>query len=533
MVKTKKPAGKTIKRNAVASSSSSPKQQRAGRQKELVVHNSENEPIPEPLSVHPAQLRREQMEREAQAQRQPPRLRPDWKGGFLDDIEYKWQAELFDWKMSKNSDRKDGFMCEKEISIEDFKPFGLVQKFEALGWEAALKCYDGETGKVCMDAIQEWVGRLEMDPGTKPPETMKLTGWVGEVKVIMSFETLNEIAKFDSKEGRYTFPKEVELYHPEKNKKWDTMLKDVFEPGKGKEKKMKKEELKLPLRLLLTFVQQNVMPRRSDRAGIRDSDIPILHCLMKGKPKISYRYLVMMNIWTSRNYREKQLIPHYRLITALLKKYGAITGTSKFFMLPKGHAPFILEKLGPYGWEYVKTDRYHKLKNVGRKWRGLRPDARMLLAGEEDEANSGESVMGESDGEDAEEVAMGANVGTSSGMHDVEDVSEFVERERHEDWSSWPDFAQVLYDKLTRLGEQQKRDRDRNELWHRVHAYNEQKEINDRYLDDKRRRLNGDASVGEPPLHHSAWLDPEQDAPPEGYLDMMKGVFGDPKPPHH
>ncbi|KAM0002821.1 hypothetical protein Hdeb2414_s0005g00156311 [Helianthus debilis subsp. tardiflorus] len=347
-----------------------------------------------------------------------------------------------------------------------------------------------------MDAIQEWVGRLQMDPGTKPPKTMTLTGWVGEVKVIMSFETLNEIAKFDSKEGRYTFPKEVELYHPEKNKKWDTMLKDVFEPGKGKEKKMKKEELKLPLRLLLTFVQQNVMPRRSDRA-------------------------------------EKQLIPHCRLITALLKKYGAITGTSKFFMLPKGHAPFILEILGPYGWEYVKTDRYHKLKNAGRKWRGLRPDARMLLPGEEDEANSGDSVMGESDGEDAEEVAMGANVGTSSGIHDVEDVSEFVERERHEDWSSCPDFAQVLYDKLTRLGEQQKRDRDRNALWHRVHAYNEQKEINDRYLDDKRRRLNGDASVGEPPLHHSAWLDPEQDTPPEGYLDMMKGVFGDPKPPHH
>ncbi|MFS8034436.1 hypothetical protein Hanom_Chr17g01581121 [Helianthus anomalus] len=208
---------------------------------------------------------------------------------------------------------------------------------------------------------------------------------------------------------------------------------------------------------------------------------------MKGKPKISYRYLVMMNIWTSKNYREKKLIPHCRL----------------------GHAPFILEKLGPYGWEYVKTDRYHKLKNVGRKWRGLRPDARMMLLGEEDEANSGDSVTGESDGEDAEEEAMGANVGTSSGIHDVEDVIGLT-------------FC---------LREQQKRNRDRNELWHRVHAYNGQKEINDMYLDDKRRRLNGDTSVGEPPLHHSTLLNPEQDAPPEGYLDRMMGVFGDPKPP--
>ncbi|KAJ0789600.1 hypothetical protein HanPI659440_Chr05g0205441 [Helianthus annuus] len=310
------------------------------------------------------------------------------------------------------------------------------------------------------------------------------------------------------------------------------MVKELF--LEGKVAGMKRENLKLPARLLLSIVQQNVLPRRSDRSNLRKPDVPILYYLLKGKPRISYKYLVMMNIWTSRNKLDKILIPHCRLITALLKKRGVINETSAFIKLPKGHTTFTLDGFNNQnGLEYVRTERYHKLKASGRKWRALTTDARMLLPGEEDESESDDSVMGDSNGEDAEDVATGFDVGTSSGVPDVEDVNEFVEKERHEDWSSWPDFAQVLYDKLTRLGAQQKRDRYRNELWHRVHAYNEQKEINDRYLDDKRRRLNGDASIGEPPLHHSAWLDPEQDAPPEGYLDMMKGVFGDPKPPHH
>ncbi|KAF5758404.1 hypothetical protein HanRHA438_Chr16g0741171 [Helianthus annuus] len=279
------------------------------------------------------------------------------------------------------------------------------------------------------------------------------------------------------------------------------MVKELF--LEGKVAGMKRENLKLPARLLLSIVQQNVLSRRSDRSNLRKPDVPILYYLLKGKPKNSYKYLVMMNIWTSRNKLDKVLIPHCRLITALLKKRGVINETSTFIKLAKGHTTFTLDGFkNQNGLEYIRTERYHKLKACGRKWRALRTDAWMLLPGEEDESESDDSVMGDSDGED---VATDFYVGTSSGVPHVEDVREFVERERHEDWSSWPDFAQVLYDKLTHLGEQQKRDRDRNELWHRVHVYNEQKEINDRYLDDKRRRLNDVMAALQLMHHHSVF----------------------------
>ncbi|KAF5797020.1 hypothetical protein HanXRQr2_Chr08g0358691 [Helianthus annuus] len=191
----------------------------------------------------------------------------------------------------------------------------------------------------------------------------------------------------------------------------------------GKVAGMKRENLKLPARLLLSIVQQNVLPRRSDRSNLRKPDVPILYYLLKGKPRISYKYLVMMNIWTSRNKLDKILIPHCRLITALLKKRGVINETSAFIKLPKGHTTFTLDGFNNQnGLEYVRTERYHKLKASGWKWRALRTDARMLLPGEEDESESDDSVMGDSDGEDAEDVATGFDVGTSSGVPDVEDV---------------------------------------------------------------------------------------------------------------
>ncbi|KAJ0639602.1 hypothetical protein HanPSC8_Chr16g0698671 [Helianthus annuus] len=450
MGKSKEVAGKS-KGKGVASSSSNAKP-RGTKQGKLILRDEPDEPMPQ-AQVPPQQGREE------------PPPKPDWKGGLLTNIHGYWQAECFDEKMDKIGVRKDGFICEKEVDIDHFRPFSIVQKFEELGWEAALKCYNGEKTKVYLDAIQEWVGNLTLG-SENHPRNMTLTGSVGGVNVVMSAETLGEIANFDSKK-QYTYPSENLLYdHPEKNPKWEAMVKELF--LEGKVAGMKRENLKHTARLLLSIVQQNVLPGRSDRSNLRKPDID-----------------------------------HYSA-----KEAWSFNETSTFIKLAKGHTTFTLDGFNNQnGLEYVRTERYHKLKACRRKWGALRTDARILLPGEEDESESDDSVMGDSDGEgeDAEDVATGFDVGTSSGVPDVEDVSEFVELERHEDWSSWPDFAQVLYDKLTRLGEQQKRDLDRNELWHRVHAYNEQKEINDRYLDDKKQRLNDDASVGGPPLHHSVF----------------------------
>ncbi|MFS8027550.1 hypothetical protein Hanom_Chr16g01499991 [Helianthus anomalus] len=86
---------------------------------------------------------------------------------------------------------------------------------------------------------------------------MSLTGRAGGVDVTMSMEMLNEIAQFDSKPAsQYSYPTEEELKHPEKQSTWDVMLDEIFLEGKGRGSDKKKEELRVPARLLLTIVQQ-------------------------------------------------------------------------------------------------------------------------------------------------------------------------------------------------------------------------------------------------------------------------------------
>ncbi|KAJ0805028.1 hypothetical protein HanPI659440_Chr02g0044971 [Helianthus annuus] len=66
--------------------------------------------------------------------------------------------------MNKLQQRKEAFICEKEIREVDFGPFGITDKFKALGWEADLKCYDNEVKKMYDDRIQEWTATLECPP---------------------------------------------------------------------------------------------------------------------------------------------------------------------------------------------------------------------------------------------------------------------------------------------------------------------------------------------------------------------------------
>ncbi|MFS7968178.1 hypothetical protein Hanom_Chr09g00794451 [Helianthus anomalus] len=46
--------------------------------------------------------------------------------------------------------------------------------------------------------------------------------------------------------------------------------------------------------------------------------------LLNGSPLVPFRFLVLNNIWISRNSGERKIIPHCRFIAALLKLYGAI-----------------------------------------------------------------------------------------------------------------------------------------------------------------------------------------------------------------
>jgi hypothetical protein len=81
--------------------------------------------------------------------------RTPWKSGPLSDFPDDDQPAYFIDKMNTLINKKEGFICEKEVPDKQFGPFGVYNKFKALGWEAALKCYDGASKQLYMDKIEE------------------------------------------------------------------------------------------------------------------------------------------------------------------------------------------------------------------------------------------------------------------------------------------------------------------------------------------------------------------------------------------
>ncbi|KAJ0558066.1 hypothetical protein HanIR_Chr07g0332261 [Helianthus annuus] len=326
----------------------------------------------------------------------PPRgPKPDWTSGSLLDQPEEWREDLFHEQMNKLKQRSEAFICEKEIREVDFGPFGITAKFKALGWEAALKCYDNEVKKMYDAQIQEWMATLECLP-FKAPQKMKLVGTCNGVKVEMSYDSLRRIAKFDNQSSnQYIYPSLKDLYfEPDKHPQWQQMLDYLFLPGTT-HGKLFRRNLRMEAKLLLVLCTHNVVPRRGDKMEVRFQEVSILYMLMRGSPMVPFQFLVLDNIWLSRNSGERKIIPHCRLITALLKKYGAIEGNEKGSY--KRFKPFDIQNLGQ-GWEYKETERYDKLKTDGRRWRFIKVDARPLRPGEADETETtDEEVSGDDD----------------------------------------------------------------------------------------------------------------------------------------
>ncbi|XP_076959506.1 uncharacterized protein LOC143635604 [Bidens hawaiensis] len=455
---------------------------------------------------------------ESEEEEEQIREKPIWRSGSLADQPQEWQAELFHDQMNALRQRTDAFICEKEVREEEFGPFGVTAKFRELGWEAALKCYDKESTHLFNSEIQEWMATLRQVTGNHPSKH-KLIGTVNGVQVEMSFDSLRRVAKFDSKpHNQYKFPDLDDLYFaPEKYPMWNTMLDDMFFPGTYAGK-LYWRNLKMEAKLMLTISINNVIPRRGDRIEVRYPEVPILYTLLHGSPLISYRFLVTNNVWISRNSVDRKIIPHCRLITALLKKYGAIRvgdrGSYKKFN------PFDISHLGS-SWVYSTSERYHKLKSDRKRWRVLKENTRPLIAGEEDDPESEDELSGDEAYHDDPNVTHmnvdqggpsgdGSQPGMQSGYvgsafdyaqrpYDSSwayqgTMQEVVERQRPPTFGNWPEYSQTIFDQQTFMGTSMERalkwSYDRQEQWNRTHAYAFEDDMNSRYLDDRQRRMH-------------------------------------------
>ncbi|MFS7911083.1 hypothetical protein Hanom_Chr02g00113841 [Helianthus anomalus] len=66
------------------------------------------------------------------------------------------------------------------------------------GWERVLDWCEGVTQKIYLKAVTDWLSTLRPKNLDKSPNLLRLVGETGKGSMVMSFDTLNQIANFDS-----------------------------------------------------------------------------------------------------------------------------------------------------------------------------------------------------------------------------------------------------------------------------------------------------------------------------------------------
>ncbi|MFS8004773.1 hypothetical protein Hanom_Chr13g01229701 [Helianthus anomalus] len=288
-----------------------------------------------------------------------PADKPVWEAVPLDDQPIEWQPTLFNDRMDRLKDKAASFICEKEVKEVEFGSFNVFARFRALGWEAALNCYDRDNMNLFKDEIQEWMATLICNKYNKPQQ-MKLTGTVNGIEVEMSFDTLRKLANYDSFPTRdYMFPSLDDLFHkPEAHPTWNDMLEAFFFLPGTYHGTLYRKNLKIEAKLLIMICIYKVFPRRGDKQEVRFPEVPILYSLLHGSPCFPFRFLVINIVWICRNKLGRNIVPYCRIITGLRKMFKAITPKDKGAM--KRHRPFDIRRMG-IGWTYDESESYHKL----------------------------------------------------------------------------------------------------------------------------------------------------------------------------
>ncbi|KAM0002184.1 hypothetical protein Hdeb2414_s0041g00739091 [Helianthus debilis subsp. tardiflorus] len=103
------------------------------------------------------------------------------------------------------------------------------------------------------------------------------------------------------------------------------------------------------------------LPDWGDRMVVMTWELLVLYAIMTGELHLSFRQLVMMHEWQSRNMKLKKLIPHARLLRALLEKQGALSPSE--YAHNKPHTVFSIGEMCKSEWiSYVKTKKWHRIK---------------------------------------------------------------------------------------------------------------------------------------------------------------------------
>ncbi|KAJ0810223.1 hypothetical protein HanPI659440_Chr01g0024231 [Helianthus annuus] len=167
-----------------------------------------------------------------------------------------------------------------------------------------------------------------------PAPTWQLIGNIGNNQMIMTFEHMNAIAWFDSLGVEaYDY---YELDHFLDNKTNtadpDQMLAAVL-PGSG-DMGESRNDLSLEGRILQGISLENVMVRFRDRRKVKAPDCRVLHALLYGLPRLSWRQIVMINTWDTSGPCIRKMIPYVRLLSAMILQQKVLPQESLWVSKP-------------------------------------------------------------------------------------------------------------------------------------------------------------------------------------------------------
>ncbi|MFS7978323.1 hypothetical protein Hanom_Chr10g00914181 [Helianthus anomalus] len=117
----------------------------------------------------------------------------------------------------------------------------------------------------------------------------------------------------------------------------------VVLPGSGGLGELR-NDLSLEGRILQGISIENVMVRFGDRGKVKAPDCRVLHALLYGTPRLSWRQIVMMNTWDTRESCTRKMIPYVRLISAMILQQNALPQESLWVFKPIDQFNFALMK---------------------------------------------------------------------------------------------------------------------------------------------------------------------------------------------
>ncbi|MFS8033239.1 hypothetical protein Hanom_Chr17g01567151 [Helianthus anomalus] len=181
-------------------------------------------------------------------------------------------------------------VCERAVNVEEFHTIGITQRFEELRWERVLDWCEDITSRVYLAAVCEWLSTLRFENSDEPAPTWQLIGNIVKNQMIMSFE---RVESYDYYDYDHFLDNKTNIVDP------DQMLASVL-PGSGGAGESR-NDLSLEGRILQGILLENIMVWFEDRGTVKAPDCRVLHVLLYGTPRLSWRQIVMINTWDTRD----------------------------------------------------------------------------------------------------------------------------------------------------------------------------------------------------------------------------------------